>query len=65
VIERLVVQDAELEAMKAKLADMEKEAAKLQEMQVRPRSNPASPTLRRRRRRFPSACPPHPPVAAR
>lgn len=29
------MQDEELEAMKAKLADMEKEAAKLQEMQVR------------------------------
>jgi len=28
------VQDEELEAMKAKLADMEKEQAKIQEMQV-------------------------------
>ena len=53
-IPRLAVQDAELEAMKAKLADMEKEAAKLQEMQVSPHApTPANPTLRRRRR-FPT-----------
>lgn len=38
------VQEQELEAMKARLADMEKEAAKLKEMQV---GRPAEATLQR------------------